>query len=133
MGIANIKAIKGKKSKIKEVKIMENMKKAISLLNDKEFIEDLKKINSESEILSAFKEKSVELTHEELEKLASAIVYACSDEEGALAEEELDQISGGGASIGDILYIFKGIKWGWNMGKKFYKFEKKIYKKLGIN
>ena len=72
------------------------MNKKFEILNqDKEFSEKIFKMSNEEEILQAFKEKGIEVSHEELLELRKYIGGIATNLE-SLEKSELEQIAGGG-------------------------------------
>lgn len=69
---------------------MENMKAAFA---DEAFVKDLFKLETAEEVQAALKEKSVELTEEELLTICSFFTKAKG---GELSDEMLEQVAGGG-------------------------------------
>lgn len=69
--------------------------KDAELLKDREFLGKILKMDSEEEIIDAFKKRGVELTHEELIGLRGSIKDMLGKIE-ELDESEIEKVSGGG-------------------------------------
>ncbi len=84
--------------------------KSIELLKDKEFLEKILKMDSEEEVMAAFKERGAEITHEEFIGLRGS-VNSISDSIEKLDESEIEKISGGvfGIDIATVMSIVSGL------------------------
>lgn len=83
--------------------------KSIELLKDKGFLEKILKMDSEEEVMAAFKERGAEITHEEFIGLRGS-VNSISDSIEKLDESEIEKISGG-FDIATVISIVSGA-WG---------------------
>lgn len=102
---------------------MGKYEKVSELLENKEFVDELSMTNSVEEIQAAFAGKEIELSEAEVNEMLVAISTLSGS--GELGENELENVSGGGA-IGK---LWSAIKTGWNLGGKFCDW---MYKTFGI-
>ena len=66
------------------------------VLNDKEFLTELLKLNNDIEIEKAFKNKNIDLPLEDLDEVCDIIhVYKSLKEESKLNDSEIDKVIGG--------------------------------------
>lgn len=70
--------------------------KVIQVLEDKDFIEKIVRLQTPEEVQSAFKEKGIDTSIKEVELLGSLINKMIEKKGGNLTEEDLESISGGG-------------------------------------
>ena len=70
------------------------------VLNDKEFLDELLKLNSDIEIEKAFKERDIILPLEDLDEVCDIIhVYKSLKEGEKLNDNEIDKVVGGIGSV----------------------------------
>lgn len=79
----------------------QNAKKIEALINEEDFLEELKKITSIDDLLKLFADNGVEMTSEEIEMIQKKGEVVMKekglvDENGELTEEMLNLVSGGG-------------------------------------
>lgn len=88
----------------------EKKAKLEELMKDEAFLNAMFSKESSEEVQKLFAEKGVELTIEEVEGLAAAILQAAPEGNGELSEDALDSVAGGGIVervLSDQLYWIK--------------------------
>ncbi len=103
-----------------------NTERIIEIINNSDLKDKLDSMDNFEDLQKFFAEKGEKVELDQLKEVVRQIALTGTDEE--MDEGCLDAVSGGGAA-GD---VWNGIKWGWNAGKKFYQWEKSIYKKYGL-
>lgn len=73
----------------------EKQAKLEELMKDEAFLDAMFSKESSEEVQKLFAEKGVELTMEEVEGLAAAILQAAPEGNGELSEDALDSVAGG--------------------------------------
>lgn len=73
----------------------EKQVKLEELMKDKAFVDAIFSKETSEEVQKLFAEKGVELTMEEVEGLAAAILQAAPEGNGELSENALDSVAGG--------------------------------------
>ncbi len=83
------------------------------VLNDKEFLTELLKLNNDIEIEKAFKERGIILPLEDLDEVCDIIhVYKSLKEGDKLNDNEIDKVVGGIGYVELKELIMSKIKWG---------------------
>ncbi len=70
--------------------------KILEKLNDKEFAKKIIGIESEENVIKAFKEENIEVSEKEVKELGD-IIYDIVSKLSTLPEDQLDEVSGGGS------------------------------------
>lgn len=73
----------------------EKQAKLEELMKDEAFVDAIFSKESSEEVQKLFAEKGVELTMEEVEGLAAAVLQAAPEGNGELSEDALDSVAGG--------------------------------------
>lgn len=79
---------------------MEKRNKFAKILEDKEFVESIFKMETPEEVQKAFADKGIEISKEEVQGLGTIINIMCEKKSEVISEEDLNAIAGG--DLGDI-------------------------------
>ncbi len=87
---------------------MENKEKLQQLMQDEKFLKEILDLETIEEVQHAFKEKGVNISTEDLKSVRELIIKFI-DNNYELSEEELEEICGGSAITGILIFILKAI------------------------
>lgn len=104
---------------------MGNIESALKVMGSEALEKKIANANSLDDVKKAFEDEGVFLSEDDILKINDAMIAASQEDGAELSAVDLDEVAGGGK-------ISDAIKIGWKLGKAFYKFEKKLYKKLGL-
>ena len=107
-----------------------NIEKTTEIFNSEDFVKKMEEVPTPEELTEFMNTQGADITKDELCEISKIFAERSS---GEITEDELENVSGGGAMGKVAGAIWKGLKTGWNLGNKFADWEKNFYKKHGWN